>query len=427
VSYAFVFRAYPDVDHMVPLVWRLLEDGEEVHGIVTPGLDAHSDYRLRFVERYENFHLHEVDGPLRRSLPWALRFVARHDVKVVGVEWGYGLTAGFERPRSLRGAVALVRAFAGSIKRRREPRQLRTNFVVAARTLGRAAICLPHGLSVKLDGATNGELQAKLAHGPIDWRDRNRFDAYVLNTEHHRRWFLENAMGDPERMETLGSLRWAPQWFALNREIAPRYAWPAEADGRVKVVFMVPKWGNRVDGDAVLELVRTLQDVGCVSLAVKGHPRPEDGSADPLRADPAVDWSRVHDASAVDSVSLIDAADVVIDAGSSIGVEVVMQDRVLVNPTYLHELRTLFDAVPRTCIVANGASDVVGYLRTHAAGARHHVPQSVRDELLRRAVYGEKPAPFDVLDAYSRRVRSLAERDADRPRRARPLSRSQTA
>jgi hypothetical protein len=279
---------------------------------------------------------------------------------------------------------------------------------VAARLMGVPTVCLPHGLNIKLDAAATRQAQQLLAEKPYDWRDRNRFAAYVLNTEHHRQWHLDYAMGDPDVLETWGSLRWAPEWFERNRAIAPAYEWPG-GEGRLKVIFMVPKWQKRVDGDAVIELVAALQALDFVSLAVKGHPRPEDGSADPLRADARIDWSRVTDASDRDSVSLIAAADVVIDIGSSIGIETLMQRKVLVNPTYLHELTTFFDQVEDSCVVARSANEVVSYLRSHAAGAPHEVPPEAYDEILRRGVYASKDRPFDVLSLYARRVSGLAE------------------
>ena len=414
MSYALVFRAYPDVDHMVPLAWRLLEDGEEVHGIVSPGYDPRGDYRLHFLARYPRFHLYETDGRgvrglVRRTLPWTLAFVLRRNVRVVGVEWGYGLRDGYDNLRSLRGLIAVLRSFAGSLRRLRDPRQVRANFIVAARLLDRRTVCLPHGLSIKLGRRSDG---GKLLAGPYDWRDRNRFAAYVLNTEHHRAWHLERASGDPEVVQTWGSLRWAPDWFRINGGLAPPFEWPATTTNgglpALKVVFMVPKWARHVDKRATLDLVRRLQELDGISLAIKGHPRPEDGSADPLRDDPQVDWRRIHDVAAVDSVSLIAAADVVIDVGSSIGIEVVMQGKVLVNPGYIHDFWTLFDEVPDSCVVARSAGEVVAYLRAHQAGNPHHVSEAAYRELLRRGVYGSRPEPFDVLGAYSRRVRALA-------------------
>jgi len=412
MSYAFVFRAYPDVDHMAPLAWKLLEEGEEVHAIVSPGYEPHPDYRLRFLRGYPRFHLHEI-GPsgagavrrlVRSSLPFALWFVARRRVRVVAVEWGYGLNEGYERLRSRAGLNAVARSVAGSVVRLRDPYQVRTNFIVAARLLGRGTVCLPHGLSIKLDAAVRSDEPDAPSY---DWRDRNRFSAYVLNTEHHRQWFLEHAMGDPEVMETWGSLRWAPQWFELNRGLAPAYRWLAVAD-QLRVVFMVPKWGNRVNADAVVDLVTRLHQLDFVSLAVKGHPRPEDGSADPLRSHPDLDWQRIHDATGADSVSVIAEADVVIDVGSSIGIETVMQRKTLVNPSYLHGLRTLFDEIPGSCVVASSADDVVEYLRAHAAGQPHRVDDEAYADLMRRAVYGSRPQPFDVIDNYYQRVRDLA-------------------
>jgi hypothetical protein len=427
VSYAFVFRAYPDVDHMAPLAWKLLEEGEEVHALISPGYRPRGDYRLHFLRRYPRFHLHEVRpaeqparGPrraagsvraiVRGSLPYAVWFVASRRVRVVAVEWGYGLVEGYERLRSPAGVLAVARSLAGSIARMRDPYQLRTNFIVASRLLGRACVCLPHGLNIKLDAGIRGDQPDVPAY---DWRDRNRFTVHVLNTEHHRQWLLKHAMGDPAVTQTWGSLRWAPDWFELNRGLAPPYDWPAAA-GELRVVFMVPKWGNRVDAGAVIALVKRLQQLAFVSLAVKGHPRPKDGSADPLRSHPELDWGRIRDATGADSVSVIAAADVVIDVGSSIGIEAVMQQKTLVNPSYLHRLTTLFDEVPGSCVVAASDDELVAYLEGHAAGRPHHATEAAYSELMRRAVYGSQPEPFDVIDTYYQRVRDLAVAPAGR-------------
>jgi hypothetical protein len=163
-----------------------------------------------------------------------------------------------------------------------------------------------------------------------------------------------------------------------------------------------------VDKDAAVSLVKRLQSLDCVSLAVKGHPRPEDGAADPLHADPEVDWSRIHDVSKVDSVPLIGASDVVVDVGSSIGIEVLMQGKVLVNPTYVHELTTMFDEVPDCCVVAESEDEVVAYLDRHAAGEAHRVPADTYHAVLRQAVFAQREEPFDVLGHYSERIRELA-------------------
>jgi hypothetical protein len=406
-SYLIVFRAYPDVDHMAPLAWGLLEQGEEVHAVISPGYDAARDYRFAFLNRYPRFHLHEIAPHtlVRNTLPYALRFLRRHRVGALAVEWGFGLRAGYERLASPAGAAVVARSFARSLRHARDPQQTRASFMVAARMLGIPTVSLPHGLTIKLDQAITNDAAANGV--ARDWRDRNRFAAYVLNTEHHRQWHLDNFRGDPDVMQTWGSLRWSPTWFELNRRIAPAFEWPP-ADGRVKVAFMVPKWQNRVHPEAVVSLVKRLQSLPSVSLALKGHPRPADGGADRLRDDPEIDWSRIHDVTSVDSVSLIAASDVVIDIGSSIGIEVLMQGKVLVNPCYLHELTTLFDAIDGSCVVARDERDVVAYLERHAFGARHAVPGTAYDELLRRAVYGSRDEPFDVVRLYTDRIRELA-------------------
>lgn len=408
---------------MAPLAWKLLEEGEVVHAVLSAGYDRAGDHRLALLEGYDSFRLHEVRpvagrrlaalaGWWRETVPYALWFLRRHGVALVAVDWGYGLPAGFERLRSMRGVAAVLRSVIGSLRLRGHDRQQpatrpRASFVAAARALRVPTVCLPHGLNVKRD-AVNDQMLELIAAGRLDWRDRNRFAVYVLNTAAQRDMHLEQAGGDPAVMQTWGSLRWDPRWFELNRHLAPDLAWPEPADGRVRVLFMVPKWGNRVDLPATLELFRRLHAMPDVSLAIMGHPRLGRGDADPLRADPAIDWSRVHDLTGRNSVSAIAASDVVIDAGSSIGVEVVMQERVLVNPTYLHEQTTLFDTVEGCCVVAHGPQDVTRYLEAHAAGAAHRVAPAARDELLRTAVFASEAAPFDVIGRYHERITALA-------------------
>jgi hypothetical protein len=424
VSYGIVFRSYADVDHIAPLAWKLLENGETVHAIITAGYDPESDPRLRFLSRYPDFHVHELQrrghrggiagalrsaaGFVRSTLPYAFAFSVRHRLRVIVVEWGYGFPDGYDRLGSPRGVVAVLRSLARSIVHARENQQPRVNFMVAARLLGRPTVCLPHGLSIKLDPIINEQMAKDLVNGPYDWRDRNRFTAYVLNTEHHRQWHVDHAMGDPEAMETWGSLRWSPDWFELNRGLTDPYEWPADANGKLKVVMMVPKWRNLVDAPAVTELVERLQQLDFVSLGLKGHPRKTAGSVDPLRENTQIDWDRIIDVSGADSVPLIAESDAVIDVGSSIGIEAVMQGTVLINPHYLHRVRTLFDVIPGSCVRASSADEVVDYLRRHAAGAPHETPDAAVEELMRHAVYGSRQEPFDVLDSYCERVRRLA-------------------
>jgi hypothetical protein len=425
MSYLFVFRSSPDIDHMVPLAWKLLDEGEEVHGVLSPGCTAREDHRIALLRRYPSFHLHEAWPPPRRggrvavalnalrgyarcTLPFALALLATRKIRVVAVEWGYGLPAGYDRLRSPAGFAAVIRSLVSSFLRAREPVQTRANFVVAARLLGLARVCLPHGLSIKHDAAPNMETVKLREDGALDYSHCNRFTAHLLNTEPMRQWFINEANGDPKVMKTLGSLRWAPEWFERNLELAPPFEWPEEAAGRLKVVFMVPKWMNMVNTETALGLVKRLQDLDFVSLAIMAHPRRKQGSADPLQADPDVDWARLSDISGVNSVSAIRACDVVIDVGSSIGIETVMQGKVLVNPTYVHELSTFFDTIAGSCVVAHSANEVVDYLRAHAEGSPHATSESALGELLQESVYGSRPEPFDVLGAHYSLVRELA-------------------
>ena len=157
-----------------------------------------------------------------------------------------------------------------------------------------------------------------------------------------------------------------------------------------------------------MRLLERIHELDFVSLAVMGHPRVATDAAiangdagDPLSRSTAIDWDRVADVTGVNSVSLIEECDVVVDVGSSIGIEVLMQGKTLVNPTYIHELTTLFDTVEDAAVVANSADEVVEYLEAHSAGSPHRAPDAAYDALMQVAVYGSRPEPFDVLQEYA--------------------------
>lgn len=424
MSYLFVLRSPPDIDHMTPLAWKLLEEGDEVHAVISSGYDPAPDHRLELLRRYPRFRQHALspaagEGLLRRAwsrvraygmgtLPFALVLLRRGGIRLTAIEWGSGLRSAYERPRSLAWALAILRSLLRSFLKAADPEQARVNFLVASQLLGVPTVCLPHGLNIKLDAALNEEEAARLERGPIDWRDRNRVAAYVLNTEHHRRWHIENAMGDPEVMQAWGSLRWAPEWFELNRALAPPFDWPDRSDGRLKVLFMTPRWANRAHPDKARELLRRVRALDFVSVGLMGHPRPGQGGADDLRPDHEAGLGKVHDLSGGSSVGVIQACDVMIDVSSSIGIEAVMQGKVLVNPTYIHDLTTIFDEVEGSCVVAHGPDEVIEYLHRHANGSPHRVGEVAYAELLRWAVYASATEPYDVIGTYARRVRALA-------------------
>ncbi len=97
---------------------------------------------------------------LRCTVPYALALLVRTRASVVAVEWGYGLPAGYDRLRSRRRrASPCCAAWSGrSLRSGSDSQQPRHSFVVAARCCGVATVCLPHGLSIKLDGATNEQV-----------------------------------------------------------------------------------------------------------------------------------------------------------------------------------------------------------------------------------------------------------------------------
>ena len=93
----------PDLDHMTPLAWKLLEEGETVHAVVSPELAAPATTGSSCCAAYPRFHLHAAPAAWAvraRRCPTRCALLARQRVRCVGVEWGYG-PAGRVRPAAL--------------------------------------------------------------------------------------------------------------------------------------------------------------------------------------------------------------------------------------------------------------------------------------------------------------------------------------
>ena len=63
-----------------------------------------------------------------------------------------------------------------------------------------------------------------------------------------------------------------------------------------------------------------------------------------------------------------------------------MQGKVLVNPAFIHDVETLFDTIEGTAVVAQSTEEVLDYLRAHAAGAPHRMPEGALEQLMRERV-----------------------------------------
>jgi hypothetical protein len=100
----------------------------------------------------------------------------------------------------------------------------------------------------------------------------------------------------------------------------------------------------------------------------------------------------------ITSPALIRWADAVVCFGSSIALEACATGTALINPTYMHSNRTVFEEAG-TGFEVESADALMALIRTLAGDGLTSVASKPIEGLMRQMVYGGE-APFDVLAAY---------------------------
>ena len=395
---AFFLYHFNDVDHIVPVMHRFLGQGNRAVAVMlNPGYEVASDPRIQLLTEFDGFELtyiHKVLGPWwsewvyavngsgrmawarrkarsalqrsRVSVNRAVRFLRGHEIETCVFEWG---------GRRSRG---------------------RAEFFQAAKEVGARTVCLPHGLNIYLNADVNPHMREVVQQGRQIKAAGSHFDAYVFQSEYHKEQDVKLGI-DPDVCVALGSARYCPEWHPINQTLYPDFTPEREPDGRLKVVMMLPHWEYNVDRQSTLEVISALAKEDSTHLVVKDHTRGTGGLPAEMREE-LWDEPGFETTVSASSVSLTRWSDAVINFGSSIGIEALLQRKHHVNPSYLHTNTTIFDKTGAGQKVGT-LQDLVAVLSGIAEGAETAVPEENVQALYREVVYGGRE-PFDVLEAY---------------------------
>src|SRR2546421_46619 len=99
-NFLFLLRTDPDIDHIAPLIWKCLEQGERTYVTFVEGFPYANDYRIQFLMKYPNFKVLSLAGVMARSrfvhfasrLLWnyySIRsLLRRYEISACFFEWG---------------------------------------------------------------------------------------------------------------------------------------------------------------------------------------------------------------------------------------------------------------------------------------------------------------------------------------------------
>ena len=418
---AFLVRHFNDIDHIVPIVYKMLEEKETPVKVfcMNPFLYFRDDFRLNFLkERFgcRTKYIYQAYTPTfihhlfcflvcwlpHRKLPARLEWISRI-ARLVALRLMGTKTSG----RVIQPSAWCGRLFDASWAKRFLQRHQVSCLVIdlgdvarfiyqplseAAEKLGIPRIGVPHGIDIIanddfhikfVDQQRRAELGAKYC-----WLDK-----VIVQADAIKEKYVRNGL-PAEKIAVLGSTRFCNEWMEIYHRILPPQPLPP-SDGKLKVVYMDHDKAYRLNTEEIVKSLEAVTKMDFVKLVIKKSTRM------PLSDDRLKDCGHVD--STTSSVYLIQWADVVLSTISSIVFEVYHQGKLFIYPKYFTENEMLFEQF-EACWAVSNIGELLSAMRAIYDGS-YEIPYT--DDNVRafqsEVVYGGNPGA-DVLAGYTEAI-----------------------
>ena len=420
--YLFFVRHFNDIDHIAPVIWKMKKDKYPVAVYcINPRYDIRTDYRLQFLRSlgvtvdYLHVAFDRQRGPLGRLIRAVLRksytlqkphefqfgdppglltrlyrqvsWRLKSNLNVIMHRIYFG--RGWERS-ILESTGARVICF-DHIK----PKHYIVDALLkASSALAIPSLALPHGVYLYTNETTKPKA--------TDSRRLAKFERYdfIIATNELRKRLLVNSGIPAEKIFVLGCARYCAEWLDQNQKILPgTNNFPHKNTEKLKVVLMPSKPQCRVDVERLFKTCAILADLDGIEAMIKPHTRAA-GAKNLFQGVPLPDVSHVLTA------ELCEWADVLLNVGSSVITEALMQGKPALYLKYLHENTTLFEELG-SCWTINNEDELKKALLSLQAD-KSNVPYSDESvaSFVSDIVHGG--ADSDVLGRYEEFIANCA-------------------
>jgi len=416
----FILRTFNDIDHISPVIWKFMQKGEKPVVLFHSSYNYQDDYRIQFLQREGEIEIYQkTDQEFERFVPGLGSTQNKSFIEARKAAW-------YARKRSERSIFGRLhrrfyfdcsdemewlrkRNITAAVFEWNSPRgrgETLERFFYAAKGLGIPTFSIPHGCNIYLNSDIHEKYRRNMARGRLpDFSSRNEFDYYVVQSRYHLEHCVRFGM-KRTRIQAWGSTRFYPEWQRINMELCGEFKPQKESSGRLKVVFMLPHWNYNVDKDKTLYLLDELSGMDWIQLVIKDHTRGSAGLL-PLSYQEKYKYKvNVEVNIAAHSPALIRWSDAVINFGSSIGLEALLQEKTLIYPGYLHSNQTIFDQT-EAAIQADDHLQVEAILEQKKRESKNAViPPRNTEQIYRSIIYGGKE-PHDVLELYYQQIHRI--------------------
>lgn len=421
--YLFLVRAFNDIDHITPVVWKMCRDNYPVAVYcINPEYDIQSDYRLNYLKEL-GVEVDLIYNRFDQNLGWLHRFMRRLMLRSFTVKkqlnGGTGqISSAFLRMLGhLAGAAGIFfymlmrlifynENWAQNILEQSDvkvlcfdwmrPNQFVGNVLLAAaKNRSIPTLALPHGVFIY----TNDSIA--IESRPMETFEKlNRYDYVVVQNQLYKEIMTRSGL-DKTKIHLLGSARYCNEWIEQNKKILPRkISSNSQNTTKLKIVFMTTKVRWRVHTEKMLKTIEMLANYDGIELLIKPHTRTKKEAA-------LYERLPLPTVSDVSSAELCEWADVVMVIGSSIILEPLIQGKPVLYLKYLHSNTTLYEEFGACWTIHNEEElkNALSLLQTD----KKTVPYSDEDVkgFIADIVYGG-PQKRDVLKDYEHFIMNCA-------------------
>ncbi len=415
----FILRTYNDIDHISPLIFKYIKERKNPLILFNSSYDYLNDPRINFLSNsgdveilsrpdliHEKYVVHlgsqankniffkisskiyyqilkrkSFFGKIVRKLffnfSYEYDFLKEKKINCVFVEWGNPFNKGLNFEK----------------------------IIIASRGIGIPIISLPHGLNIFLnsDLHQNSIMSLKKNGVLTDFSNWNFYDFIIVQTKFHKDHFVRFGVNS-NKVKVWGSLRFSKIWQSLNLDNHEKFISNYDVKNKTKIVFMMPHWIYNVHKNETLSLISKILELKNIHLIIKDHTRedtglfPENKKSEFLRSD------NVEFNSSSSSVSLISWSDITINFGGSIGIEVLMQDKLLINPKYLTFNTTAFESESKA-LNSESDNDVLDSINDFVLNKGLNNNRE-KNNLINKLVYASKDE-YDVSDYYYKNIQNI--------------------
>lgn len=378
----FLIRAYNDLDHLAPVMWKAASEQHRVRYIFSNQWSS-SDYRVALIKSLGG---KEIRPSLLNWYHWRIRGkISPHWVRhlvdgVIGMSLGVVLLVWSRSSR-------IIVEWGG-----RSGHGIARYILVPSRIIGLHRFSLPHGYHIWCNAVINDKMiELGEKDKAFDFSERNSFSKYVVQSENIKNFFLDRNLRE-KNLLVLGSARFSEDWAKLNLHLAEAASSDIElpVDSSLITIFL-GNWDYRINKSECLMMVETVSNIPGIAVLVKGHTRGDlVGGLTALERDKSLSKKVIYLSEAAPSNLLIKKSAGIINYGSSIGIEAVLQRKPLCNASYLTENTTIFDKsgvaldahsiedvtkfvssiADKTLVSTSSEEDRSRFLQTHVYGCR---------------------------------------------------------